>query len=366
MAYSLDEKTIQQVKDFLLAYHKKYQKVAQISEVEKALKIEYRIIQLCYRALEDKGFFKRNYSQYKFDNVQKMQESKIKQFKENLKKVEWDNIFIIILRIVFLLVGIGAIVMSMIFTYKWGIDRFGDSFLAFVLSLTLIVFSVCAFQVCAIYLGNGQKGYAFIYFLMWFIVLIFSMQSTVAYLYNSRSRKQEQVMIAGNDVTRESMQWNELLKRESEKEIDIKGLKERLVQLNTLLGQYDSEEKITSGKKVYDDTNKKVSEQEKKIAVAEKELKAIRDNKDKFLSKEQKAGVVQQVKSDDFYQWVASIFGISGDGLEFTINCFPAVFVDIVAPLSINVSLFLRRREKKKSRFVLFLEKIFLRRKEGR
>ena len=142
MPYNVDEKTINQVKEFLLVYHKKYQKTAQFIEVEKALNLEHKVVQLCYRALSDKGFFKRNYSQYKFQNSQQEQQTKINQIKEKIKKIDWDSVFIAILRIIMLLVGIGAIIMSMVFTYKWGTDRFGDSFLAFVLSLTLIVFSV--------------------------------------------------------------------------------------------------------------------------------------------------------------------------------------------------------------------------------
>jgi hypothetical protein len=179
-------------------------------------------------------------------------------------------------------------------------------------------------------------------------------------MYNASNEKKVQAVVSSNDVTRESMKWNDLLKRESEKEVDIENLKIRLSELNEILRQYNSPELIESGKKVYDDTNKKVGEQEKKIASAEKELNVIRDSKDKVLNEEQQAGVVQSITREDFYTIAGRLLGMKGDTLEFLVSCFPSVFFDIIAPLSISVALFLRRKEKQKSRLVAFLEKMLL------
>jgi hypothetical protein len=365
MAYTIDAKTVEQVKQFLIEYHKKNQKTPQFIEVEKALKLEHNVVRLCFRYLSDNGFFKRNYSQYKFEQPVQQEQPKTltEQVKEKIKKLSLDDIFIGVLRVIMLLVGVGAIIMLSLFTYTWGVDHLENNSFAFVLSITLIVFSVCAFQVAVIYSQNGQTKMAVVYFITWLVVLLFSMQASVSYMYNTSNKKEIQTVISSNDVTRENMQWNELLKRESEKEVDIKKLKDRLDELNNILNQFNTPEKINADRKTYDDTNKKVNEQEKKIMVAEKELTVIRDDKDKILSKEQKAGVVQSVKRDDFYTSAGKLLRMESDALEFIVSCFPAIFFDVIAPLSISVALFLKRREKQKSKIVGLLEKIFIRKR---
>jgi hypothetical protein len=364
MAYTVDEATILKVKNYLLEYKKKYQRTAQMSETASALKLEYKVVQMCYQELADRGLFKRNYSQYKFEPEAQEEKPKnvVEQVKAQFKKlqVNFDKFFIDVLRIVMLCVGIGAIYMSTIFTYDWGIHFFKVSSDAFILSLIMIVFSVVAFQVFQIFKQNGQYGFSAVFFICWVVVLLFSMQSTVAYLYNTRMAKEMQVVSSNVSIDKESLLWDDLITRESEQKSSIESLKERLSVFDGLLKGVDPDE----DKKMYEDYNKKISETEGKIKESEKELKIIRDSKNDFLSNEQQVGVITKVKKGDFYVWAADILNVDSDMLEFVVSCFPAVFVDVVAPLSISVSLFLRRREKKESRLVAFIKKIFSRRKE--
>jgi phosphate starvation-inducible protein PhoH len=179
-------------------------------------------------------------------------------------------------------------------------------------------------------------------------------------MYNTNNDKEIQVITDSNAVTRGSIKWNDLLERESEKETDINNLKQRLKELNDILGQYNTADKINADKATYNDTDGKVKKQESKIATAEKELAAIRSDKGIMLDKEQQVGIVENIKRDDFYIAVGKIINADGNTLEFIVSCFPAIFFDVIAPLSISVALFLKRRDKKKSKLIEFLENIFI------
>ena len=49
----------------------------------------------------------------------------------------------------------------------------------------------------------------------------------------------------------------------------------------------------------------------------------------------------------DFYSWLAGVLGIPRALLEFWVAALPAVFIDIIAALSLNIALSVRREPRK-------------------
>lgn len=337
----MEKELIEKIKKFILEYHKENLKVPGFDEISKKFDMNRKLVLQYYRELVNTGFLKRNYSQYKY-NTEK-NETKII---NKIKRITVDDIFIGILRFFMFAVGAGAIALSVFFTYNWGLDYL-KSFFSLLLSVILVVFSVGAFQVFLIFIQNRQIGYSIIFIITWLIVLIFSMQSTVTYLYNTKSEKIVEVAETNKKGTKESLQYERLLKREIEKENEVIELKEGLKSFNDVLQKFNDIELLDENKKIYDDTYKKIGLQEKKIDKVEKELVEVRNQIDNFLEEDQEVEVIVKMDRKNFYDWVSGVLLVfSADTLEFVVSCFPAVFVDIVAPLSVAVSLFLKRRKK--------------------
>lgn len=337
---NIDKELLDKIKSYIKQVYKTTGKIPQFSEIMDKFNVERFVVYTYYRELERLGFFKRNYAKYKID--EETTQKKIENIVEKVKKLTLDDIFVGILRCFMLIVGFCAIIMSVYFTYNWGLEYLTELF-SLLLSLTLVIFSVGAFQVFLLLVQNKQIIYSFVFIIVWLIVLIFSMQSTVAYLYNSRTVSLTENAVNTNDINRQNYIYDDLIKREKEKENDLIELKNNLKNLNKLISEFNMDE-IEEKKKIYDDTYRKIKDIEKRIDLFTKDLNKIRIEKDKFLSEEKEVGVIVEVERKNFYIWIAGIFNISADILEFVIACFPAIFVDIVAPLSVAVSLFLKKR----------------------
>jgi len=341
----MDKDILEKIKRYILDYHKEHFKVPRFDEIMNQFGMNREQIKRYYVELVNTGFLRRNHSQYKFNpDIRKKAHAKLI---EKVREFSVDDFFIGVLRFFMFVVGAGAISLSVFFTYNWGLDYL-DSFFSLLLSLILVVFSVGAFQVFLIFMQNKQYGYSVIFVITWVIVLLFSMQSTVAYLYNTKSEKLIEYAEGDKKAAKESLTYANLLKREDEKASDIVELKETLQGFNDLLMEFNDIELLDENKRLYDDTYRKIGTQEKKISQAEKELEVIRKDIDDFLKQDQEAEVIVKVDRKNFYDWVSGVLSFfSADSLEFIVSCFPAVFVDVVAPLSVAVSLFLKRRKKR-------------------
>ena len=95
------------------------------------------------------------------------------------------DFILISVRILMAIIGIGAVILSIYYTYVW-LAEFLNMFLALLLSTIMIAFSVMAFEVMVIFWQNKQRGVIPLFCLLWLVVLIFSMISTIAGQYNSR------------------------------------------------------------------------------------------------------------------------------------------------------------------------------------
>ena len=53
-----------------------------------------------------------------------------------------------------------------------------------------------------------------------------------------------------------------------------------------------------------------------------------------------------EIKRKSFYEWIGTILKVKAMYIEFWLSVFPAIFIDIVAPIAIALSMFLRKYSK--------------------
>jgi hypothetical protein len=63
-----------------------------------------------------------------------------------------------------------------------------------------------------------------------------------------------------------------------------------------------------------------------------------------ILSELDQGSVGATVERVDFYSWLARLVGRSPSQVEFMVSALPAIFIDIIAALSLNVALQVRRK----------------------
>jgi len=241
------------------------------------------------------------------------------------------NKWIHILRYCLLAIGIGAAYMSIFYSYRWLLD-FLDSGRAFLLSFIMVVFAIGAFELILFFRQRKLYYLVFVFSILWIIVTFFSMISTVAGQYNARMEainnryQNEQIH---NKYSQEKESYSEQEKELKEK-LDI--LKQDIFRYQGLLTKYDSPDKIKAEKREYNSLQWYYRFTERKMKEIENKLSGIRNLK--LSQKEEKRG------SPDFYLWLAGMWGLRPEKIQFWLSIFPAIFIDLIAPLSFAVVMF--------------------------
>lgn len=279
------------------------------------------------RELENQGKINRNYSQYTLPESVKISE------------IEKKNIVNIILRIVMILIGFGAGIISFWFTMVW-FQEFLNLFLSALLSLIMILFSITSFEIIIYLWKNKSFILVFTFSILWIVVVSFSMFSTVAGQYNKRMTK----IIKLEEKKYKNLSKITMLKNiiDSEKEIkiELKQKREKLKSHQNLLIQFYDLEYRRKNWRLYWNILNQVNAIEKEIRKLLYQLKDIR--KDKIIeAKKTKGRIDHKIIKVDFYSWIGKLFKIKSDQIQFWISIFPAVFVDLVCPIAFAVGLFL-------------------------
>lgn len=345
---SSKDKQLSKLRYLIGRYYQHKEKFPSIDWLKKQMNISKNALIALLRSLEEDGYISRNYAVYRVEEkppvkekapVVKEVEEKVQKVKEKIKTMNWA---VTLIRVVMAVVAVGAIVMSLYFTAQW-LMSFLSSVLSWMLSGIMILFSVFAFDII-IYVWNDRKWLSGILVLPWLLCILFSITSTVAVQYNSRIETftSEKVYKHTQEVKTRSMAvWEE----------QIEDLKEQRTALNKELtiyqkelSEYASEEKrIEEGKNnFYWDAYGKIQRIKKQINDINGEIKIIQN---RMLNTVEESADETETYTPSFFAWIESMFGVSGDKIEFWLSVFPAVFIDIIAPLAMAIALFLHKRK---------------------
>jgi len=284
---------------------------------------------------------------------------KKKPVKHRVKKSSTWHITLI--RFLMGFIGLGASVLSCYYTSVW-LFEWLPTFLAIFLSFIMILFAVLAFQVIIIIWQDKEhpdphiKWYRWILFetkqnflavvfaILWLIVTMFSMGSTVAGQYNQYAKdlRVKMEVRETKDVSADKMILENLQKQEktlSEAVDEKRRYREHIV---SSLEQYTTIQAQTDNQKEYLSLRYRLTNADKELDVAMKQLADTRGEIQSTIKEVKAIGNVVEVK--DFYEWLSGIFNVSKDLVQFLASIFPAIFIDVIAPTGVAIALFLKKR----------------------
>ena len=345
---------ISDVKKYIKVFNSENNRIPKLDEIAIQFKISKEKAISIYQKLKKDKFLFLNRTRYlKSDDIQ--EEKNIKEKVKDKVKEYFTDIPLLIIKTCMAIIGIGAIILSVYYTGIWLMD-FLVWWLAFLLSTIMVLFSVIAFEVIIIMFVNGKQyiPLCILFVGLWLVVLIFSMTSTVAGQYNTRMKTMIQNVKDNSTVIIQRETYNLLLEEEKDIVKRIENKEREREPFMLIMEKYKSPEDREKFKWEYWDAYKKVENVNKSIEKLYIMLVEKRKEKKEYLiikseNEKDSVGAIAETteESKSFYIWVSDILQVDAKYIEFWLSIFPAVFIDIIAPLSIAISMFLKRKVKK-------------------
>lgn len=234
-----------------------------------------------------------------------------------------------ILKAVALVITVLSVFQSVYFSFAWFSDKLPIPF-ALVMAL-IIVASSTLLPDFAIMLFKRFWLAGIGIALIGLLAMSFSMMSTIAGLYNARSSaiKTETVVNADND---KNLRLLESAKSESlrlSKEIDRLN-REIDANLAKSASPFSSKAQVNTADYYVQKGKKDRLEYEKNLSKINVEVSRL-----------ESITIVTKVDRQDFYSFIAGLFGWNAEFIEFCFAAFPACFLDVIAPVMLAVALFL-------------------------
>jgi len=230
-----------------------------------------------------------------------------------------------LLRGLLVLLSAMAFTLSVYFTGLWFYGKF-SYFISGLISLSMVLFMVISPQTVRYVKPWYTKAIIAISFV---IALVFSMGSTIAGQYNKVT---ERIELEPD----KSYIFNQLTTSEDEIQQLINEAQEDKVVHQTSITLLSSTEdsrvknwqSIATERKYIDSFDNRIDE-------LRTELKSVR-------SGQIDNGIIEEKR--DFYLFISGVTGMEKSFVEFLISALPAVFIDIISALCLNLALFIGRK----------------------
>jgi len=238
-----------------------------------------------------------------------------------------------LLRVGLLIIAMLTFVLSVYFTGLWFRSMF-NVYIAGAMSISMVSYMVLSPQAASYVTGIVKVP-------LWgtfAIALVFSMGSTVAGQYNQITKTVDVVSVNDRALLG-------LLQREESDiltSIEQDREQQRFHQRTLESLSQTPEERIENGpyirteRNMVDELGYEIQQKESRVAEVREEIK-------EELSRGSTGATVQRV---DFYSWLAQLVGMGTSQMEFLVSSLPAIFIDIIAALSLNVALAIGKSDK--------------------
>lgn len=336
----IDNSKLDYLKQLIKVYHRQLKKLPTIGYMLQKVDLTKDELRVYLKNLQDSNFLIKDQGVLRLNKEEIID---IKEDKEKLidkdidfsKKMIFKNYSVMeILRWVFLFIGLGAAYMSILYSFKWLVD-FMDQFSAFLLSTIVVLFSIASAEMIIYFRQKGKKTLFILFIVLWSVVTIFSMLSTVAGQYNAKihdlSKRFEQISEEENKI--DSRHEFDTLRR------SFLEAKEKLsldcTRFQKMLSEFDTIEKINKEKKSYSSLNWQYNQCKKELSILDGKIES------NFNKSKNERNSVKSIPPD-FFVWLSKIFGLSPALTQFLMAIFPAIFIDLVAPISFGIFMFLK------------------------
>lgn len=200
-----------------------------------------------------------------------------------------------------------------------------DLFSAWLMSASVTAYNGTAFEVSVLFKSNRRYFMSVIFMFLWILVTLFSMATTVSVFYDRFNLNETQIAEENKEVDSNKLALELLQKKEADlresiefKKKDIEYRQER---------EYATTAVRTELNKLQEELQNNLSEQQKLLS----ETPEVKETK------------VQRKES--LFSFLGRLMRLEGGILEFIMSTLSAIFVNLIAPLSLTAVIELRKKK---------------------
>jgi hypothetical protein len=252
------------------------------------------------------------------------------------------------------IVGACALILS---AYYNSVEarKYLPSVLAVIFSGMVVLFSVSSFETMIyIFSQRNMKKWIKTIIITCFAILfltgvMISMSSVVAGRYSKYTENQLSKSKEVSGFSNDQFRWQEYEKQKILIQQRISEKQGQLAQLYKITGSVqDIKEKETHGGS-YAETQWRITNIETEMKKLDLSLNDIRTKEHDLLMKNPElissATISTSGVATDFHSWLSGVLGIDKNKIQFFLALFPSFLIDLLSPIAIAISLFLRKRK---------------------
>lgn len=306
------------------------------------------------KSLEEDGFIENKNNRY-FMKIN-IPVTKTQKIKIAVKKNPW----IYFIKLLLFIIGIGATYMSIYHSTGFFMEYYSP-IKAVLAAIIIICFNILAAELIIIFSRTAHSLICSAFFVLWVLGTIFSMGSTIMGLYNNRRVDQQiitDIQNINNQKSRDIDLKHQNIKEKKEQAlILLEGERIKRDELVKLISKY-TPEMIEKDKNNYNILNQRRYIADTRIDTAKNLYNNVMEEEKQFLDNNTIIDFTDNQKLPNAYNWLAKIMFKNADPgiIQFWMSVYPAIFYDIIAPVSLSIVFFLpinfqkqvKRRKKRK------------------
>lgn len=200
-----------------------------------------------------------------------------------------------------------------------------DVFSAWLMSASVTAYNATAFEVSVIFKSKRRFGLAFVFITLWAMVTLFSMATTVSVFYDRFNFIETQIALENKQTDSNKLALELLQKKESDLRESIEFKKKDI--------EY-RQEKDYATTAVRTELNELQEELQKNLSEQQQLLQETPEVTEKATK-----------RKESLFAFLGRLMKIEGGVLEFIFSTMSAIFINLIAPLSLTAVLELRRKE---------------------
>lgn len=191
-----------------------------------------------------------------------------------------------------------------------------DVFSAWLMSASVTAYNATAFEVSVIFKSKRRFGLAFIFITLWAMVTLFSMATTVSVFYDRFNFIETQIALENKQTDSNKLALELLQKKESDLRESIEFKKKDI--------EY-RQEKDYATTAVRTELNELQEELQKNLSEQQQLLQETPEVTEKITK-----------RKESLFAFLGRLMKIEGGVLEFIMSTLSAIFVNLIAPLSLT------------------------------
>ena len=266
------------------------------------------------------------------DNAEKKQDLKtdntvIKTEKVTVKAEKSDKSVLVICLLLFF-TSLVSMYISTLHTATYLFD-YVDVFSAWLMSASVTAYNSTAFEVSVLFHTKKRNLIASIFMLLWVLVTLFSMVTTISVFYDMFNFTESQIAEENREIDANKLSLDLLQKKEKDLRDSIDFKKKDI--------EYRQGKEFSTNA-VRQELNKLQEELQKNLSLQQKVLEETPIIAESNVN-----------RKESLFSFLGRNLGIEGNIIEFIMSTLSAIFVNLIAPLSLTaVTELLKQKEKEK------------------